>query len=85
MEPRNTRPRELASTYGSGQGPPDVSELISIKIDNLAYDSQADSLREIFAKHGEIGDVFIPKDVYTQRSRGFAFGEPRGCRTVGLH
>ena len=30
-------------------------------------------VREMFAAHGEIGDVYMPRDRTTGNSRGFAF------------
>jgi arginine/serine-rich splicing factor 2 len=30
-------------------------------------------LKEVFEKYGEVGDVFIPSDRETGRTRGFAF------------
>ena len=44
----------------------------SVKVDNMAYDTQKDELRSIFDKYGDIKDVFIPMD-RDRRPRGFAF------------
>jgi len=53
--------------------PPDVSHLISVKVDNLDYTMTTDDVRGMFEGHGEIGDVYIPRDRATGQSRGFAF------------
>ena len=44
-----------------------------MKLDNLDYSVTLEQLKELFGKHGEIGDVYMPRDYYTKRSRGFAF------------
>ncbi|ESO08793.1 hypothetical protein HELRODRAFT_97732 [Helobdella robusta] len=54
-------------------GPPDTESLFSLKVDNLTFRTTVESLRKAFEKYGEIGDVYIPRDRYTQESRGFGF------------
>merc|ERR1712051_138157 len=56
----------------SRRPPPDIAGMTSLKIDNLSYRTDAESLRRTFGKFGEIGDVYIPKDKHGE-SRGFAF------------
>ena len=56
-----------------GRGPPDIRGMTSLKVDNLTYRTTTDDLRRIFMKHGDIGDVYIPRDRYNRESRGFAF------------
>ena len=56
-----------------GFGPPDTERLYSLKVDNITYKTTVESLRRAFEKYGEIGDVYIPRDRYTQESRGFGF------------
>ena len=34
---------------------------------------RSDMLRDLFAKYGELGDVYIPRDYQTRQPRGFAF------------
>ena len=60
------------SRYTRGP-PPDTSNMVSLKVDNLTYRTSADDIGYLFEKYGKIGDVFIPKDKFTRESRGFAF------------
>ncbi|XP_036126045.1 serine/arginine-rich splicing factor 2-like [Molossus molossus] len=53
--------------------PYNVSGMTSVKVDNLNDATTANSLLSIFQKFGEIGDVYIPRDRFTQKPRGFAF------------
>merc|ERR1711913_34732 len=46
--------------------------MVSLKIDNLSYRTDLETLRRKFGKYGDIGDVYVPKDKYGE-SRGFAF------------
>jgi len=42
-------------------------------IGNLPHSYTEDKVREIFAEHGEVSNVAVPKDRYTNTPRGFAF------------
>ena len=53
--------------------PPNVGDLISLKVDNLTNRISHRTLRRIFEKYGPIGDVYMPWDRFTLESRGFAF------------
>ncbi|CAG5106714.1 Oidioi.mRNA.OKI2018_I69.chr1.g2968.t2.cds [Oikopleura dioica] len=66
----------------SGRPPPNISGMTSLKIDNLSYRTDSESLRRKFSKYGEIGDVYIPKDKYGE-SRGFAFVRFHDKRDAG--
>jgi RNA recognition motif-containing protein len=44
-------------------------------VGNLPHSYSEDKVREIFAEHGEIANVAVPKDRYTNAPRGFAFVE----------
>jgi splicing factor, arginine/serine-rich 2 len=55
------------------RGPPNTDGMISLKVDNLTYRTTPDMLKRVFEKYGDVGDVYIPRDPYTQESRGFAF------------
>jgi RNA recognition motif-containing protein len=47
----------------------------NIYVGNLNYDTTEETLRNLFAEHGEIASVKLITDRYTGRSRGFAFVE----------
>ncbi|XP_065319629.1 probable splicing factor, arginine/serine-rich 4 isoform X2 [Gordionus sp. m RMFG-2023] len=53
--------------------PADLSKMVSLKIGNLSFKTEEEDLKRIFNKYGDIGDVYIPKDHTSKRSRGFAF------------
>jgi len=44
-------------------------------VGNLPFSTTEEQLRDLFAQHGEVTNVEIVKDRFTQRSRGFAFVE----------
>ena len=44
-------------------------------VGNLNYDTTEDTLRDLFAAHGEVDSVNIITDRYTGRSKGFGFVE----------
>ncbi|MBN1872719.1 MAG: RNA-binding protein [Anaerolineae bacterium] len=44
-------------------------------VGNMSYDTTEDTLREVFAAHGEVASVNIVTDRDTGRPRGFAFVE----------
>ena len=59
---------------GGGRSGLNFDELHSVRIGNDLPDNiTKDDLRDKFGKYGEIGDIFIPVDGSSQRSRGFAF------------
>ena len=47
--------------------------MFRIYVGNLSFRTTPDALREHFAAHGEVLDVFIGTDRETGRSRGFGF------------
>jgi RNA recognition motif-containing protein len=47
----------------------------NLYVGNLNYDTTEDTLRGVFAEHGEVESVRVITDRYTGRSRGFAFVE----------
>ncbi|CAI9180318.1 unnamed protein product, partial [Rangifer tarandus platyrhynchus] len=53
--------------------PPNVGDLISLKVDNLTDRISRRTLRRIFERYGPVGDVYIPRDRFTLEPRGFAF------------
>ncbi|CAG9318264.1 SCL25A [Blepharisma stoltei] len=48
---------------------------ISLFLRGLSEEIKDTDLREFFSKFGEIRDVYIPKDYYTRKPRGFGFVE----------
>lgn len=48
---------------------------VQIYVGNLNYRMTEDSLRELFAKYGEVVSVKIVQDRYSGRSKGFGFVE----------
>merc|ERR1719308_140976 len=53
--------------------PSDVDRMTSIKVDNLPYSAYAEDLKPLFEKFGDVGDIYIPTDRESGRSRGFAY------------
>eukprot|EP00891_Asterochloris_glomerata_P000985 jgi/Astpho2/985/gw1.00016.305.1_t len=41
----------------------------------MPLDCRAEEVRETFEKFGELRDIYLPKDYYTGRPRGFGFVE----------
>merc|ERR1719295_1087751 len=59
---------------GGGRGPPpDITKMVSLKVDGLSHRSTTEDLESLFEKYGRIGDTYIPKDYRTKESRGFGF------------
>uniref|UniRef100_A0A0X3NY80 Serine/arginine-rich splicing factor 2 n=1 Tax=Schistocephalus solidus TaxID=70667 RepID=A0A0X3NY80_SCHSO len=66
-----------------GRSPPRIEGMVSLKVDNLAYRTTLEDLRRVFGRYGEVGmcragflllgDIYIPRNPYSQESRGFAF------------
>ena len=48
----------------AGRPPPNISGMVSLKIDNLSYRTDGETLRRKFGRYGDIGDVYVPKDKY---------------------
>lgn len=46
-----------------------------IYVGNLDYGTTSDTLRDLFAEHGEVTLIEVIEDAYSGRSRGFAFLE----------
>ncbi|PNW73811.1 hypothetical protein CHLRE_13g573650v5 [Chlamydomonas reinhardtii] len=57
-----------------------VRNKVSVLVRNIPLHMTVDDLRKKFEKFGELRDVYIPRDYYTQRSRGFGFIEFRDAR-----
>merc|ERR1712050_207753 len=77
-----TERKSLSNHTMAGRPPPNISGMVSLKIDNLSYRTDGETLRRKFGKYGDIGDVYIPKDKYGE-SRGFAFVRYYSKRDAG--
>jgi len=53
--------------------PSDVDNMVSLRVDNLPYRTHPEDLKPLFEKYGDVGDIYIPSERGTGRSRGFAF------------
>ena len=60
-------------TEDGPKGPPDISGLYSLKLDNVDYSIREEDLKTMFGVHGEIGDIYMPRNHQTKQPRGFAF------------
>lgn len=49
------------------------NDMFSVRINNLDYHTNENDIRRKFEKFGEIGDIFLPTDRQSGRSRGFGF------------
>ncbi|MCK4658855.1 MAG: RNA-binding protein [Phycisphaerae bacterium] len=49
--------------------------MLRIYVGNLSFQSTEDTLRDLFAQHGEVDNVAVITDRETGRSRGFGFIE----------
>eukprot|EP01080_Neovahlkampfia_damariscottae_P012950 gene12950-7528_t len=47
----------------------------SLYIRNISHSARQMDLRKLFEKYGEVKDVYIPRDYYTNETRGFAYIE----------
>jgi len=53
--------------------PSDVDRMTSLRVGNLPFRTIADDLIPLFEKYGDVGDVYLPVERESGRSRGFAF------------
>ena len=53
--------------------PQDVERMTSLRVDNLPYRTHPEDLKPLFDKFGDVGDIYMPTERGTGRSRGFAF------------
>lgn len=47
--------------------------MTSLKVDGITQRTAPGDLEFIFEKYGKIGDIYIPKEKYSNENRGFAF------------
>jgi len=53
--------------------PSDVDRMTSLRVDNLPYKANSEDLQPLFDKYGDVGDIYLPTERDSGRSRGFAF------------
>ena len=53
--------------------PSDVERMTSLRVGNLPFRAHSEDLLPLFEKYGDVGDVYIPLERGSGRSRGFAF------------
>ena len=58
---------------GFRRPPSDVERMTSLRVGNLPFRAHSDDLLPLFEKYGDVGDVYIPLERGSGRSRGFAF------------
>jgi len=46
---------------------------VKLYVGNLSFDTEEETVRSVFGEYGEIYDLYLPTDRYTERPRGFAF------------
>jgi len=63
--------REQSVSYRLNRGKIIMSS--KLYVGNLAFSTTEGELRDMFAQHGTVTDVFIAMDKFSGRSRGFAF------------
>lgn len=72
-----SRPKTAAGggTFGGGGGEFNASGATEVKlfVGNLAFETDLETIRELFEKEGEVKDCYMPKDRSTDQPRGFAF------------
>jgi len=51
----------------------ELDSLFSIKIDGIHEDTENRDFEETFEKYGKIMDIYIPRDWYNNKARGFGF------------
>lgn len=71
--PQNANPRDnvraRANKYGDTQSP----ATDTLFIGNLSFDTQPDTVRELFSQYGTITRVSLPTDYETQQPKGFGY------------
>ncbi len=46
---------------------------VSLYVRGFPFNTKDDDLRALFEPFGEIKDVYLPRDFYTKKPRGFAY------------
>eukprot|EP00551_Chaetoceros_affinis_P008296 CAMPEP_0203668038 /NCGR_PEP_ID=MMETSP0090-20130426/4747_1 /ASSEMBLY_ACC=CAM_ASM_001088 /TAXON_ID=426623 /ORGANISM="Chaetoceros affinis, Strain CCMP159" /LENGTH=362 /DNA_ID=CAMNT_0050532361 /DNA_START=72 /DNA_END=1160 /DNA_ORIENTATION=- len=75
-----SRPKEVGGRGGGGGGGFSSTEFnssgateVKLFVGNLAFETEVDTIRDLFEKEGEVIDCYMPKDRNTDQPRGFAF------------
>lgn len=74
-----SRPKEIGGRGGGGgafsSGDFNSSGAVEVKlfVGNLAFETELDTIKELFQKEGDVKDCYMPKDRATDQPRGFAF------------
>ncbi len=77
-----SRPKEVGGRGGGmgggggfSSGEFNASGLTEVKlfVGNLSFDTEVETIRELFEKEGDVSDCYMPKDRTTDQPRGFAF------------
>merc|ERR1719204_1322926 len=53
--------------------PSDVERMTSLRVGNLPFRTVQEDLLPLFEKYGDVGDIYLPIERGSGRSRGFAF------------
>jgi nucleolin len=74
-----SRPKEIGGRGAGGGGFP-VGEFnssgspeVKLFVGNLAFETDLETIKELFQKEGDVKDCYMPKDRATDQPRGFAF------------
>ena len=51
----------------------DPTAEVKLYVGNLSYDTDEEGLRFFYFRYGDVSDRFLPKDLSSDRPRGFAF------------
>lgn len=59
--------------FSSGEFNASGAAEVKLFVGNLAFETELETIRELFEKEGEVKDCYMPKDRATDQPRGFAF------------
>jgi RNA recognition motif-containing protein len=48
---------------------------VSLYVKNINFRTEPDTLKALFEQHGPIKDVYMPRDFYTKKRKGFGYIE----------
>mmetsp|Transcript_1183 Transcript_1183/g.1206 ORF Transcript_1183/g.1206 Transcript_1183/m.1206 type:complete len:307 (-) Transcript_1183:189-1109(-) len=72
-KPRGEGPADSSRGGGGGGFNPSGKPDVKLYVGNLSFDTEEETVRNVFLPYGEVSDCFLPKDRDTGRPRGFAF------------